>query len=183
LSLRVVEVGGHGDDSLLDGGAEVGLRGLLHLGEHEGADLRGGVLLASGLDPGVAVGGAHDLVGQVLQVLLGVLVIESATNQTLGSVDGVLGVLHGLTLGNITDEAGAVLSEGDDRGRSSLTFGVLDDLSVARLHDSDAGVGGAQIDTDNAGEVGGGGVGEGAASVISSVFSLSLQKSCEHWLF
>jgi hypothetical protein len=119
----------------------------------------------------------------VLQVLLGVLVIESATNQTLGSVDGVLGVLYGLTLGDITNKAGAVISEGDDRGSSSLTFGVLDNLGIARLHDSDAGVGSAQIDSDNGGEVGGGGVCKGAASVISSVFSLSLQKRSEHWLF
>lgn len=31
-----------------------------------------------------------------------------------------------------------------------LTFGVLDDFGLAGLHDCDAGVGGAKIDTDNA---------------------------------
>ena len=39
LPLRVIEVSGDGDDSLLDGGAEIRLSGLLHLGEDEGADL------------------------------------------------------------------------------------------------------------------------------------------------
>ena len=35
-------------------------------------------------------------------------------------------------------------------GEGWLTFGVLDDLGVVGLHDSDARVGGAQIDSDNA---------------------------------
>ena len=41
LSLSVVEVSRDSDDGLLDRGAEVALRRLLHLGEDEGTDLRG----------------------------------------------------------------------------------------------------------------------------------------------
>jgi hypothetical protein len=46
LALGVVEVGGNGDDRLLDLLAEIGLGGLLHLLQDEGGDLRGRIGLA-----------------------------------------------------------------------------------------------------------------------------------------
>ncbi len=55
LALGVVEIGGNGDDGLVDLLAEMGFRGLLHLLQDEGGDLRGRIGLAVGLDPGVAV--------------------------------------------------------------------------------------------------------------------------------
>jgi NAD-specific glutamate dehydrogenase len=47
-----------------------GTRSLLHLLQNEGGDLRGRICLAFDLDPGVAIGGACDLVGDELLVLL-----------------------------------------------------------------------------------------------------------------
>jgi hypothetical protein len=41
-TLGVVEVGGDGDDGLLDGLSELGLGGLTELGEDHGGDLGGG---------------------------------------------------------------------------------------------------------------------------------------------
>ena len=70
LALGIVEIGRNGDDGLRDLFAEITLGGLLHLLQDEGGDLRGRVFLAVGLDPGVAIVAAHDLVGHEALVLL-----------------------------------------------------------------------------------------------------------------
>lgn len=114
LTLGIIEVSGDSDDGLLDGATEIGLGSFLHLGEDESSDLGGGVLLATALNPSVSVGGSDNLVRQVLHVLLGSFVLESAANQALGGVDSVLGVLHSLAFGDISDKAVAVLGKGDD---------------------------------------------------------------------
>ncbi|EPY27152.1 NAD-specific glutamate dehydrogenase domain protein [Strigomonas culicis] len=95
LALGVVEVGGDGHDGLLDLLAEVGLRDLLHLEQHHGADLLGreGLVLAVELhlhDGQVALG--DDLEGPVLHVALHLGVLELAADQALGVEDGVVGV-------------------------------------------------------------------------------------------
>ena len=114
LTLRVVEVGGDGDDGVLDVLAHVGLGGLLHLSEDEATDLGRRVLLALGLEPGITVGVLDDLVGDLLDVLLDLAVGELATDETLGSEEGVLGVDDSLTLGGDTDETLALLCETND---------------------------------------------------------------------
>ena len=150
LSLRVVEVGGHGDHGLGDGLAEVSLGRLLHLHQDEGADLTGRELVTlGGLEPGVAVGVGHDLVAQMLDVLLDVGVGELATDESLGGVEGVLRVGDGLPLGRGADESFTLLGECDHRGGRAHAFGVLNDLGSAALHQGDTGVGGSEIDSDN----------------------------------
>jgi hypothetical protein len=79
LALGIVEVSGNSDDGVLDGLGQVGLGGLLHLLEDESTNLRGRVVLASGRDPGVAVGVLDDLVGNLLDVTLDLGVAELAT--------------------------------------------------------------------------------------------------------
>ena len=99
LALRVVEISGDGDDRLLDLLAEIGFGGLLHLLQDEGGNLRGGILLAVGLDPGVAVAGFDDLVGDELLVLLDHRVFVAAADQALDGEERVLGIGDGLSLG------------------------------------------------------------------------------------
>ena len=70
--------------------AEIGLGGLLHLLQDEGGDLRGRIGLAVGLDPGVAVAGAYDLVGDKLLVLLHHRVVVAAADQALDREEGAL---------------------------------------------------------------------------------------------
>ena len=65
LPLAVVEIGGNGDHRLGDRLAEIALRRLLHLDQRGPRSARVHVLAAR-LDPGVAVVGADDLVGNEL---------------------------------------------------------------------------------------------------------------------
>ncbi|CAF3485171.1 unnamed protein product [Fusarium graminearum] len=107
LSLRVVEVGGDGDDGVLDRLREVRLGGLLHLVEDETTDLRGRVVLATGSDPGVAVGVLNNLVRNLLDIALNLSILEL-------SEEGVLWVNDGLTLSSDTDESLTILGESND---------------------------------------------------------------------
>ena len=88
LALGVVEIGGNGDDGLIDLLAEIGFRRFLHLLQDEGGDLRGRIALAVDLDPGVAVAGLADLVGDELLVLLHHRVVVAAADQALDREDG-----------------------------------------------------------------------------------------------
>lgn len=122
LTLGVVEVGGNGDDGILDVLAHIGLGGLLHLSEHEATDLGRRVLLALGLEPGITVGMLDNLVGHLLDILLDLSVGELATNETLGSEEGVFGVDDGLALGGNADEALALLCEANNGGCCAATW-------------------------------------------------------------
>ena len=149
LTLGVVEVGGHGDDGLGHGFAQEVLGGLLHLAQHFGADLGGGQLLVTHLYPGVAVVGLDDLEGHQVDVLLHLGFGELAADQALGSVNGVLGVGDGLALGGCAHQDFAVFLIGDDGGGGTGAFAVFDHAGVVTLHDGDAAVGGAQVNTDD----------------------------------
>ena len=85
LTLVVVEVGGDGDDGLLDLLAELGLSDLLHLDEDHGGDFLGreslGLVEVLDLDLGGSVV-VNDLERPGLDVLLDGGVIESAADKT-----------------------------------------------------------------------------------------------------
>lgn len=55
-----------------------------------------GKIHTSSLDPSVTIAGSDDLVGELLEILLGGGVLESATDEALGSEDGVFRVCDGL---------------------------------------------------------------------------------------
>ena len=109
LTLGVVEVGGDGDDGLLDFLAEVSFSDFLHLDEDHGRNFFGLELLlltlVVDLDEGLVAGAGDDLEGPVLHVGLDGSVGELAADQALGVEDGVEGVEGDLVLGGVTDEA------------------------------------------------------------------------------
>ena len=125
LALRVVEVRGDRDDGLGDRLAQVGLGVGLELLQDHGRDLRRGVGLA--VDGDLFIG-AH---------------------LALDGDDGAVGVDDGLALGDLADEALAVLCKGDDGRRGARALGVGDDNGLAALHDGDAGIGGTKVNTDD----------------------------------
>ena len=129
--------------------AEIGFRRLLHLLQDEGGDLRRRILLAVGLDPGVAVRCLDDLVGDELLVLLDHRVVVAPADQALDREEGVFRIGDRLALGRLADETLAVVGEGDDRRRGAHAFGVLDDFWVFAFHDGDARVRGAEVDADD----------------------------------
>jgi hypothetical protein len=55
---------------------------------------------------------------------------------------------HRLALGRLADQTFAVVRERDHRGRRAGAFGVLDHLGRLAVHDGDAGIRGAKVDTD-----------------------------------
>ena len=153
LALGVVEVSGNGDHRLGDGLAEIGLGGFLHLLEDEGRDLRRAVILAAGVDPGVAVRALDDLVGHQLGVLLGDRIVEAAADQALDRENRIVGVGDRLALGRLADQPLTVLGEGDDRRRGARALAIFDDLRLAAFHHGDAAVGRAQVDPDDLGHI------------------------------
>lgn len=149
LTLGVVEVSGDGDDGVLDVLAHVGLGGLLHLSEDETTDLGGRVLLALSLEPGITVGVLDNLVWDLLDVALDLGVCELATDKTLGGKESILWVDDSLALGGDTDKTLAFLCETNNGRSCTSTLRVLNDAWDLALHDSDGGVGGAQINTND----------------------------------
>jgi len=149
-TLGVVEVSGDGDDSLLDGLAELGLGDLLHLGEDHGGDFlwREGLLLVQVVNlnewGSVLVDNGE---WPVLHVLLDIWVIETSTNESLGVEDGVSGVHGGLVLGGISDQS-LTLGESDVRRGGSVTLVVGNDFNPVLPEDGNTRVGGSEIDSD-----------------------------------
>ena len=125
LALAVVEVGGHGDDRLGDGLAQIGLGVSLQLLKDHGADLLGGVLLAA---QGDLLVGAH---------------------LALDGRDGVFRVGDGLALGHLADQTVAGLGEAHHGRGGACAFGVGDDDGLAAFHHGDAAVGSTKVDTND----------------------------------
>ena len=149
--MRVVKVSGNSDDSILDGFSDVCLSDFLHLEENHGRDFFSFELLGLSLviydDHWLVFGTSLNFEGPKLNVSLHVFVLELTADKTLGVVDSISWVFGGLVLGSITDET-LLLSEGNVRGGGVETLIVGDDLNFAVLEDTDAGVGGSEIDTD-----------------------------------
>ena len=147
LALRVVEVGGHGDDGLRDLLAEVLLRRLLQALQHHRGDLLRGVDAVADLDAGHAAVALHDAVRHGLPLLADLAVL--AAHEPLDREDRLLRVRDGLPLGRRADEALAVLLEGDDGGGRARALGVRDDGRLAAFHHRHDAVRRAEVDTDD----------------------------------
>ena len=124
LALRVVEVGGHGDDRLGDASPRYFAGVVGELAQDQGGDLLGRVLLAADLEAHRVVRARHDLVGDDLRLLVDLAPL--AADEPLDGVDGRLRIEDRLALGHLPDEPLAVLGERHDRRRRARpsAFGI-----------------------------------------------------------
>mmetsp|Transcript_20197 Transcript_20197/g.58557 ORF Transcript_20197/g.58557 Transcript_20197/m.58557 type:complete len:686 (-) Transcript_20197:20-2077(-) len=151
LTLRVVEVSGDSDDSVLDFLAQVSFSDILHLGKNHGGDFFSlellGFSLVFDLNDGGASGSRDDLERPVLHIGLNTRVRKLASDQTLGIEDSVGGVHGSLGLGGISNQT---LSFGKGNvGRSgTVTLVIGNNFDTIILPDTYTRVGGSEIDTD-----------------------------------
>ncbi len=87
----------------------------------------------------------------MLDLLLGIGVIISSANESLGSVDRVHRVGHCLVLGGLPNQLVSVLIECNDGGGCALALSVLDHFRLTALDHGHARVSRPEIDTDSAG--------------------------------
>src|SRR5262249_27830816 len=73
----------------------------------------------------------------------------AAADQALHREEGALGIGDRLALGWLADEAFAIVRKSNDRGRRSHALRVLNDLGSFAVHDGDARIGRAEVDTDD----------------------------------
>src|SRR3954463_13699809 len=151
LPLRVVEVRRNGDDRLGDLLSQLAPGVVGELAEDERGDLLGGVQLAPHLDSRVPVLVGHDVVGDLLRLLLDLLV--AAADEPLDRVDRPLGIEDRLPPGPQTHQPLPALGERHHgRGRpGALRIG--DDGRLAAFPGGDDRVGRTQVDANRAGHV------------------------------
>ena len=146
LPLRVVEICRHGDDRVGNFLAEIVFRRLLQLLQNHRRDLRRGKLLALRHDRHV-VAVALNLIRDHLQLFADFVI--AASHEPLDRVNRVLGIGDGLPLGDLPHQPFAGLGESDDRRRSPSTFFIRYNFRLSTLHNRDAGVGGAKVNSNN----------------------------------
>src|SRR5690606_36677274 len=115
----------------------------LELRQDLGADLWRSHVLTSRVDPSITVLALDDLVRNALWLVAELL--ESPADEAFGGVDDVLGIGHGLPLGDLTDENSALLVPRNDAWRHSRAFLVHDHSSLFAIHDCDHDVRRAQV--------------------------------------
>src|SRR5438067_18837 len=116
LALRVVEVGRHGNHSLVNLFAQFGFRIDSHLLQNHGRDFRRTVFAPTQHYTNVPVGGTRDLVGHVLHSALDLGVIELAPHETLNGKNRIFRVGHRLSFRHLADQALTALGDRHDGG-------------------------------------------------------------------
>ncbi len=100
-------------------------------------------------DPGIAIATLDDLVGNEAFVFLRHRIAVGAADEALDGKEGVLRIGYRLALRRLADKAFVIIGEGDDGGCRSRTFRVLNHFPARTFHHCDAGIGGAEVDTDD----------------------------------
>ena len=138
LTLRVGEVGRHGDNRLGYLLAQIVLGRLLHLLQNDGRNLLRRVETSVDVDTGRVVVAADNRIGRAGHI--GRNLVEGLAHETFNRKDRALRVGDGLTLCGVTHLALSVIREGyDGRGRA-VSLGVGNHHGLVALHHCYAGV-------------------------------------------
>mmetsp|Transcript_3538 Transcript_3538/g.3327 ORF Transcript_3538/g.3327 Transcript_3538/m.3327 type:complete len:252 (-) Transcript_3538:2-757(-) len=152
LTLGIIEIGRYGNNGVSNIFSKEDLGGTLHLLKNHGGNLLGGELLGgssnSNLDNGL-VGVRDNLIRYELLIGLYGFVRVITSDKTLNVENGVFGVDGGLILGSISYQTVTVVHEGDVRRCDTITLVVGNDFDTSILEDSDARVGGSQINSND----------------------------------
>ena len=151
LPLRIVEVGGNGDYCFGDALAKKGLSVFLQLAKHEAGNLAWREFLAINLDPGIAILGVGDFIGDQFGKLVGRGIIMPAPDQTFDGEQGLFRVGDGLALCGLAYKAFLAIGEGDHRRRCAGTFSIFDDARIPAVHDGHAGICCSKVNTNHFG--------------------------------
>src|SRR3954454_20329307 len=146
LPLRIIEVRRNGNHRFRDFLAEVVFRSLFQLLQNQRRNLGRRVFLALRQN-GNVIALTDDLIGHHLDFFLDF--VETASHEPLDGIDVVLGIVNRLPLGDLSDEPFAGLGETDYRRRSAPSFFVGYDLGLATFHNSNTGIGGSEVNSDN----------------------------------
>ena len=149
LTLRIVEIGGNGNDRLGHLLTKIRLCRFLHLLHDERRDLRWRIAFSIGLDPGIAVRGLDNLVRDETFVLFDHGVVVATADQALHGRDGVGGIGYRLPLGRLSNKPFTIARECNDRRCGAHALGIFDEARILAVHDRDAGVRRSQIDSDD----------------------------------
>ncbi len=149
LTLSIIEVRGNCDDRLRDLLAKFGFSAFFHFLQNESRDLLRGILLTVALNPGVAGRALNDFKRRQLQVLLDIWIIEAAANQSFDGIERVGRVGDTLAFRGQADQTFIVGGKRHDRWSRVGALGVFKHLRLTALHDRDARVRRAEVDTNN----------------------------------
>ena len=151
LALLVVEVGWNGDDDVRDFCAQVVLGDLLHLGDDHRRNLLRvelfRLIFVIDLDLGTVALIGYDLERPELHIVLDDGFLELATDQTLGVVDGVIGIHGRLIFRRIPDEPLRAIESHVGR-RRPIALIVRDDFHATILPHTDSGIRRTEIESD-----------------------------------
>ena len=147
-SLKLVEVGGNGDDGLAAFGAKRALRDLADVAQHERADLAEGVGLAARRHQYAAARPLGELEREPLFGFVDLVARVGAADQPLDRVDGVLRVEESSLLGGGAHQYVAARMKGDDRGDECAVL-VFQNSGAVLVGDRDHGIGRAEVDPND----------------------------------
>ena len=136
MPLPVVEIGGHGNDRLGDGFAQIRFGIALELLQDHGRNFLGRkcFVVDGHAHPRIPLWPSDDFVGNHALCFLGFRIVDATADKSFDRVNRVLGVDHRLSFGGLANQPFAAFVEGDDRRHGVCPFGRGDNDGGVAFH-------------------------------------------------